>query len=134
MSDNKENEIQFEHYAHFLSGSIEPTVIEAASRWLLYAKFNKIEKPLTLHINSEGGNLGDAIGLTDLMLGVGVPVRTLAYGNLMSAAFVIFAAGEKGYRAVGKNTTIMIHQFNDEMGGKYHDMRAYAKELSLIHI
>jgi ATP-dependent Clp protease protease subunit len=88
---------------------------------------------LTLHINSEGGNLGDAIGLADLMLGVGVPVRTLAYGNLMSAAFVIFAAGEKGYRAVGKNTTIMIHQFNDEMGGKYHDMRAYAKECDRYH-
>jgi len=131
MSD-KENEIQFEHYAHFLSGSIEPTVIESASRWLLYAKFNKIEKPLTLHINSEGGNLGDAIGLADLMLSV-LPVRTLAYGNLMSAAFVIFAAGEKGYRAVGKNTTIMIHQFNDEMGGKYHDMRAYAKECDRYH-
>ena len=135
MSDkeNEVQEVQFEHYAHFLSGSIEPTNIEAASRWLLYAKFNKIEKPLTLHINSEGGNLGDAIGLTDLMLGLGLPVRTLAYGNLMSAAFVIFAAGEKGYRAVGKNTTIMIHQFNDEMGGKYHDMRAYAKECDRYH-
>jgi ATP-dependent Clp protease protease subunit len=130
---DKDNEIPFESYAHFLSGTIDSTIIEAASRWLLHAKFNKIEKPLTLHINSEGGNLGDAIGLTDLMLGVGVPVRTLAYGNLMSAAFVIFAAGEKGYRAVGKNTTIMIHQFNDEMGGKYHDMRAYAKECDRYH-
>jgi ATP-dependent protease ClpP protease subunit len=34
---------------------------------------------------------------------------------------------------VGKNTTIMIHQFNDEMGGKYHDMRAYAKECDRYH-
>ena len=123
-----DTEIQFEHYAHFLSGSIEPMNIEAASRWLLYAKFNKIEKPLTLHINSEGGDLGDAIGLVDLMRGVGVTVRTLGYGNIMSAGFMIFAAGQKGYRAIGKNTTIMIHQFNDGLEGKYHDMRAYAKE------
>ena len=121
-------EIQFDHYAHFLSGSIEPTNIEAASKWVLYAKFNKIEKPLTLHINSEGGDLGDAIGLVDLMRGVGVNVRTLGYGNIMSAAFMIFAAGQKGYRAIGKNTTIMVHQFNDSLEGKYHDMRAYAKE------
>ena len=121
-------EIQFDHYAHFLSGSIEPTNIEAASKWVLYAKFNKIEKPLTLHINSEGGDLGDAIGLVDLMRGLGVNVRTLGYGNIMSAAFMIFAAGQKGYRAIGKNTTIMVHQFNDSLEGKYHDMRAYAKE------
>ena len=123
-----DTEIQFDHYAHFLSGSIEPMNIEAASKWLLYAKFNKIEKPLTLHINSEGGDLGDAIGLVDLMRGVGVDVRTLGYGNIMSAAFMIFAAGQRGYRAVGKNTTIMVHQFNDSLEGKYHDMRAYAKE------
>jgi ATP-dependent protease ClpP protease subunit len=61
--NDKDNEISFESYAHFLSGNIDPTIIEAASRWILYAKFNKIEKPLTLHINSEGGNLGDAIGV-----------------------------------------------------------------------
>ena len=123
-----DTEIQFDHYAHFLSGSVEPMNIEAASKWLLYAKFNKIEKPLTLHINSEGGDLCDAIGLVDLMRGIGVDVRTLGYGNVMSAAFMIFAAGQKGYRAIGKNTTIMIHQFNDSLEGKYHDMRAYAKE------
>ena len=95
-------EIQFEHYAHFLSGNIDPMNIEAASRWLLYAKFNKIEKPLTLHVNSEGGDLGDAIGLVDLMRGIGVTVRTLGYGNIMSAGFMIFAAGQKGYREIGR--------------------------------
>jgi ATP-dependent Clp protease protease subunit len=123
-----ENPVQFEHYAHFLSGPIDTSSIDPVSKWIMYAKFNKIEKPLTLHINSEGGDLGSAIGLVDLMRGVGVPVRTLAYGNLMSASFIIFAAGQKGYRAVGKNTTAMIHQFSDTMDGKYHDMRSYAKE------
>lgn len=120
--------IQFEHYAHFLSGSIDTTSAEAVSRWMLYAKFNKIEKPLTLHINSEGGDLGSAVGLVDLMRGLGIQVRTFGYGNLMSASFIIFAAGQKGYRAIGKNTTIMMHQFSDTLDGKYHDMRAYAKE------
>jgi ATP-dependent Clp protease protease subunit len=125
--ENKETELPFDSYAHFMSGTVDPMTIEYAAKWLMNAKFNKIEKPLTLHINSEGGDLGDAIGLVDLMRGVR-SVRTLAYGNLMSAAFMIFAAGEKGYRAIGKNTTIMIHQFSDSLEGKYHDMRAYAKE------
>jgi ATP-dependent Clp protease protease subunit len=132
MSDNKENELPFESYAHFLSGHIDSTNIEATSRWIMNAKFNKIEKPLTLHINSPGGDLLDAIGLIDLMRGVH-SVRTLGYGNLMSAAFVVFAAGEKGYRAVGKNTTIMIHQFSDSLEGKYHDMKSYGKECERHH-
>jgi ATP-dependent Clp protease protease subunit len=124
-----DNTVQFEQYAHFLSGAIDTNSIDAAAKWLMSAKFNKIETPLTLHINSEGGDLGSAIGLVDLMHGFGVPaIRTLAYGNLMSASFIVFAAGQKGYRAVGKNTTAMIHQFSDTMDGKYHDMRAYAKE------
>ena len=125
--ENKETELSFDGYAHFISGTIDPMTIEHASRWLMYAKFNKFEKPLTLYVNSEGGDLGDAIGLVDLMRGV-KSVRTLGYGNLMSSAFMIFAAGEKGYRAIGKNTAIMIHQFSDSLEGKYHDMKAYAKE------
>ena len=126
--NNKTNDIPFETYAHFLSGNIDSMSIESASKWLLYAKFKKVEKPLTLHINSEGGALADAVGLIDLMRGLGVTVRTLGYGNIMSAGFMLFAAGQKGYRAIGKNTTIMIHQFNDGLDGKYHDMKAYAKE------
>jgi ATP-dependent Clp protease protease subunit len=120
--------IQFEQLTNFLSGGVDANSIESLSKWIMCAKFNKIDKPLTLHINSEGGDLGSAIGLVDLMRGVGIPVRTLGYGNVMSAAFIIFAAGEKGYRAIGKNTTIMCHQFSDSIEGKYHDMRSYAKE------
>lgn len=126
--NTNEKTIEFEHVTNFLSGSIDSNSTELLSKWIMSAKFNKIDKPLTLHINSEGGELGSAIGLVDLMRGVGIPIRTLGYGNIMSAAFVVFAAGEKGYRAIGKNTTIMIHQFSDTMEGKYHDMRSYAKE------
>ena len=126
--NSEEKAIQFDQLTNFLSGSIDSNSTESLSKWIMSAKFNKIDKPLTLHINSEGGDLGSAIGLVDLMRGVGIPVRTLGYGNVMSAAFIIFAAGEKGYRAIGKNTTILCHQFSDSIEGKYHDMRSYAKE------
>ena len=68
--ENKETELSFDGYAHFISGTIDPMTIEQASRWLMYAKFNKFEKPLTLYVNSEGGDLGDAIGLVDMMRGI----------------------------------------------------------------
>jgi ATP-dependent Clp protease protease subunit len=60
-------------------------------------------------------------------------VRTIAIGNVMSAAFLIFAAGDKGERYVAKNTSIMCHQYASEMNGKYHDMKAYVRESELAN-
>ena len=44
------------------------------------------------------------------------------------AAFLIFAAGDKGERYVAKNTSIMCHQFTDSMDDKYHNIKAAMKE------
>ena len=57
-----------------------------------------------------------------------LPMRIAPIPKAKSPRMVPIVAGEKGYRAIGKNTTIMIHQFSDSLEGKYHDMKAYAKE------
>jgi ATP-dependent Clp protease protease subunit len=88
---------------------------------------------MKLIINSDGGSLNDAFALIDVMRSSPISVVTLGMGNLMSSAFMIFAAGTKGQRAIAKNTSIMIHQFNHEYGGKYHDMKAYAEEIDRIN-
>jgi ATP-dependent protease ClpP protease subunit len=54
-------------------------------------------------------------------------------GNLMSSAFMIFAAGTLGRRAIARNTSIMIHQYSSDYIGKYHDMRAYVEEIDTIN-
>jgi ATP-dependent Clp protease protease subunit len=86
------------------------------------------EKILTLYINSTGGSLTDAFGLIDIIKNSNAVVRTIAIGNVMSAAFLIFAAGDKGERYVSKNTSIMCHQFTDSMDDKYHNIKAAMKE------
>jgi ATP-dependent Clp protease protease subunit len=55
-------------------------------------------------------------------------VRTIGIGNVMSAAFLIFAAGDRGERYIAKNTSIMCHQFTDSIDEKYHDIKAALKE------
>jgi ATP-dependent Clp protease protease subunit len=55
-------------------------------------------------------------------------VRTIGIGNIMSSAFLIFAAGDKGERYVAKNTSIMCHQFTESIDEKYHDIKAALKE------
>ena len=130
----KTEEITYDDHNHFITGDINGESIEKAIRWILIgARKPSPEHPMKLHINSDGGNLTDAFALIDVMRTSPVPIATVGMGNLMSSAFMIFAAGAKGRRAIAKNTSIMIHQFNHEYMGKYHDMKAYAEEIDRIN-
>jgi len=127
-------EIPFDDYNHFITGDINGESIEKAIRWIIMgAKNASPEHPMKMYINSDGGNLTDAFALMDVMRTSPISIATVGMGNLMSSAFMIFAAGTKGQRAIAKNTSIMIHQFNHEYGGKYHDMKAYAEEIDRIN-
>jgi ATP-dependent Clp protease protease subunit len=116
-------------HTHFINGEINEDTIEFAIKWLLYENLeNKSDKLLTLYINSPGGSLCDAFALIDLMKKSKYPVRTIGIGSIMSAAFLIFAAGQRGQRYIARNTSILCHQFSEDMNGKYHDIRAQMKE------
>jgi ATP-dependent Clp protease protease subunit len=118
------------NHTHVLTGEIDDENIDKAIRWLIYENMDtsNTEKILTLYINSTGGSLTDAFGLIDIIKNSNSVVRTIAIGNVMSAAFLIFAAGDKGERYVSKNTSIMCHQFTDSMDDKYHNIKAAMKE------
>jgi ATP-dependent protease ClpP protease subunit len=51
----------------------------------------------------------------------------------MSAAFLIFAAGTKEHRYIGKNTSILCHQFSEGVEGKFHDVKAQMRESENIN-
>jgi ATP-dependent Clp protease, protease subunit len=118
------------NHTHVLTGEIDDENIDKAIRWLIYENMDtsNTEKILTLYINSTGGSLTDAFGLIDIIKNSKFVVRTIAIGNVMSAAFLIFAAGDKGERYISKNTSIMCHQFSDSIDSKYHDIKATMKE------
>jgi ATP-dependent Clp protease protease subunit len=60
-------------------------------------------------------------------------IRTVGVGAVMSAAFLIFASGDKGERYTAKNTSFMCHQFTENMDSKYHDLKATMKENDLCN-
>jgi ATP-dependent Clp protease, protease subunit len=115
---------------HFLTGEITDDNINETVKWLTYENIDaKADKVLTLYINSQGGDLYEAFGLIDMMRNSQIPVRTIGYGSVMSAAFLILAAGTPGERYVTKNCGIMCHQMSIlEEAGKYHDIKATRKE------
>ena len=115
---------------HFLVGEITEENINECIKWLAYENIDaKPDRILTLYINSQGGDLYEAFGLIDMMRNSQIPVRTIGYGSVMSAAFLIMASGAPGERYITKNCGIMCHQLSctEEMG-KFHDIKATRKE------
>jgi ATP-dependent Clp protease protease subunit len=112
---------------HFLMGDIDEDNIKKAIQWIAYENLEDKDKVLTLYINSYGGDLYQAFGLIDMMRISRYPVATVGIGSIMSAGFMIFAAGQKGRRMITRNTGIMCHQFSDYAEGKFHDLKSQAK-------
>jgi ATP-dependent Clp protease protease subunit len=115
---------------HFLIGDIEEDNINETVKWLAAENIRPRDgRILTLYINSTGGDLYQAMGLIDIMNVSQLPIRTIGYGSVMSAAFLILSSGTPGERYVTKNCGIMCHQMSSqEEMGKYHDIKATRKE------
>lgn len=122
-----------ENSIHFLTGEIDESIITPCIKWITYENLDPKHKILTLYINSTGGDLYEAFALIDVMRTSKHPIRTVAIGSVMSAAFLIFAAGTKGERLITKNVSLMCHQFSESAEGKYHDIKATMKENELCN-
>ena len=123
-----------ENSTYFINGEIDEDSIGPAVKWLIYENLDlSKEKILTLYINSTGGDLYQAFGLIDIMRASPHVVRCVGIGSIMSAAFLIFASGDKGQRYAAKNTSFMCHQFTENSEGKYHDLKASMKENDLCN-
>jgi ATP-dependent Clp protease protease subunit len=123
-----------ENSIHFLTGEITEENINQCIKWIIFENLDKArQKTLTMYVNSTGGDLYQAFALIDVMHSSNHPIRTIGVGSVMSAAFLIFASGTHGERYIAGNTGIMCHQFSDSQEGKYHDIKAQAKENELCN-
>lgn len=125
------------NHVHFLSGDIEEQNILKTIQWIIYenAVSGSTGEPntLQLYVNSTGGDLYHALGLIDMMRLSKNPIQTIGVGAIMSAAFLIFASGQKGHRYITKNCSIMCHQYSDTYEGKHHDLKSFSKEAEMTN-
>jgi ATP-dependent protease ClpP protease subunit len=77
-----------ENSIFYLYGEIDEENIANCVKWILYENQDPKEKILTLYINSMGGDLYGAFALIDMIKNSQHPVRTIAIGSAMSAAFL----------------------------------------------
>ena len=83
------------------------------------------ENPITIYINSPGGEIYSLLGLYDVMQSLikdGYVIKTVNIGIAASAAAIILLAGSKGHRYCLPHTTVMLHQPSAGTYGTVTDM------------
>ena len=68
--------------------------------------------PITVLIDSEGGNETDILAIYDVMTHLECAVETLCVGKAHGLAALLLAAGNKGVRKAYQNSEVMLEQVN----------------------
>ena len=87
--------------------------------------------PITMYINSPGGDFSEMTAIFDTMEYVKPEVFTVCLGKASSSAAVLLAAGSKGHRAALPNARILLHQptVYGSGRGQASDINIQAKEI-----
>jgi ATP-dependent Clp protease protease subunit len=114
-------------------GEVDQENIKPIVEWILHENHvtKKKRKELLLMVCSEGGDMGAAFALIDVMHSSTIPVKTVGLGVIASAGLLIFIAGTKGRRVLTPNTSILSHQFSWSSEGKAHELFATMREFEL---
>ncbi|HEY8526341.1 MAG TPA: ATP-dependent Clp protease proteolytic subunit [Acidimicrobiales bacterium] len=116
----------------FLGSAIDDTVANLIIAQLLHLEGEDTEKPISLYINSPGGDVLAMFGIYDAMQFLGPPVHTVCVGQAASGAAVLLAAGEPGHRSALPNARVLIHQPHGGAQGQTSDMEIAVREMVLM--
>lgn len=97
----------------------------------LLALDNENHKPISLYINSGGGEVVSGLAIIDTMNAIKSDVVTYNVGMCASMAAVILSSGAK--RCALPHSRVMIHQVSAGTEGKVFDMRAALEETERIN-
>jgi ATP-dependent Clp protease protease subunit len=78
--------------------------------------------PISVIIDSFGGDVYSTLGIIDFIENLDVPVNTIARGRCMSAAAIILACGT-GERMSSKRTSLMLHNSSGGSIGTANQIR-----------
>lgn len=122
-----------ENGMYVFMGEVTDENLRPVVEWILHENYisKKKRKELLLMICSEGGDMGAAFALIDVMHSSRIPIKTVGLGTVASAGLLIFISGSPGRRVLTPNTSILSHQFSWSSEGKAHELFATMREFEL---
>ena len=93
----------------FLSGRIDAEMADAFLSQFLYLEQESSE-PVTIYINSPGGEVNAGLLIYDTVQGSVLEVNMICAGMAASMAAVILAGGQPGHRFMLPHSKVMIHE------------------------
>ena len=113
----------------FLGTQIDDTISNLICAQMLFLESENADKPISLYINSPGGEITALLAIYDTMRYVGNEIHTFCYGQAASAAAVLLAGGTKGRRYALPHARILMHQPYGGAAGQATDIEIQAKEI-----
>lgn len=92
----------------FLTGEINSEMANDFVSQMLYLE--QENEPITIYINSPGGEVNAGLIIYDAIQGTNLKVNMVCTGLAASMAAIIFAGGQEGRRYIFPHSKVMIHE------------------------
>ncbi len=113
----------------FIGSPIDDTVANIINAQLLWLESVDSNLPISMYINSPGGEVYSGLGIYDVMNYIKPPVNTINTGLAASMAAILLSSGEKGGRSSLKHARTLIHQPLGGAQGQSSDIEIAAKQI-----
>lgn len=111
---------------------VDRRLMERVAAQLLVLEAQDPEAPITVFVNSPGGDADSGFAIYDLLRFCTCPVRTICAGLAASAGVPIFLGGDKGKRYSLPHSRFLLHQPSMQMMGQASDLEITAGEILKI--
>jgi ATP-dependent Clp protease protease subunit len=113
----------------FLGTPINDQIANLTVAQLLFLNQEDREAPISMYINSPGGQVYSGLAIYDTMQMISNPVATYAVGVTASFGTLLLAAGNKGMRYALPHATMHMHQPLGGAQGQATDIEIQAREI-----
>lgn len=113
----------------FLGTPINDQIANLTVAQLLFLNQEDREAPISMYINSPGGQVYSGLAIYDTMQMITNPVATYAVGVTASFGTLLLAAGKKGMRYALPHATMHMHQPLGGAQGQATDIEIQAREI-----
>jgi ATP-dependent Clp protease protease subunit len=114
-----------------LTGTIDGKLAERVYAQLLVLESDDADAPITLYLNSPGGEVDAGFAIYDTMQALQCDVATVCLGFAASMAQFVLCAGAPGLRSAYAHSRILMHQPLGSVQGYAVDVAIQAEQFAM---